>query len=61
MIRDPSDGSIKPTPPKPDLSNSGLAKPDSESEWERKKLEQDREWLKNWKSRNGISGEGETK
>ena len=53
MIRDPSDGLIKPPPIKPELSNSGLAKPDgSESEQERLRLERAREWLRDWKERN---------
>lgn len=56
MIRDPSDGSIKPPPVKPELSNSGLAKPEgSESEQERLRLERAREWLRDWKERQKLS------
>lgn len=52
MIRDPSDGSVKSPPVKPELTNSGLAKPETESEKERLRLEQGREWLRDWKEKN---------
>lgn len=53
MIRDPSDGSVKPPPPKRLPYDSGLSGPENETEWDRTKREQDQEWLKNWKERNG--------
>lgn len=51
MIRDPSDGSVR-VPIKPDLTDTGLPKPETESERETRRLERDREWLKNWRARN---------
>lgn len=50
MIRDPSDGSIKP-PPKKIPYQSGVANEEIESERERQRLERDREWLQDWKSK----------
>lgn len=51
MIRDPSDGSIKPPPAKPDLTSTGLPKPETESEKELKRLERDRKWIRDWKAK----------
>lgn len=52
MIRDPSDGSVKPASPKIPY-DSGLRKQDNESERERLRSEQSREWLENWKKSRG--------
>jgi hypothetical protein len=53
MIRDPSDGSVKPPPANPGLTNSGLAKPEHEKSDEKERLDRSREWLKEWRERMG--------
>lgn len=52
MIRDPSDGTIK-EPPKPTLDVSGLQTDKLKAE-ELARLERAREWLREWKGRNGT-------
>ena len=51
MIRDPSDGSVKPPPIKRPLIDTRLPKPETASEKELKRLERDREWLRDWKAK----------
>lgn len=50
MIRDPSDGSVKE---KREFESS-LAPAENKNDDEAKRLERAREWLRDWKSRNGI-------